>query len=684
MRVKRRRIRQRPWATSPRGAARLRAGESGAAVRMRLSDALRPLYDPDRIKAAATELLGRHLGVSRVTYVEVEDDGRTLRVPVGYAAEGVPVVTGEFSLDMFGPEVAGAVRAGRTLAVDDVAALVGRGSGRAPYDEVEAGAFVAVPLVKDGGLAGLLAIANTEPRPFTSAEVALCEEVAERTWAAVERARADVALRASEEKYRSLFDSMEQGFCIIDVVFEGERAVDYRFVEVNPAFERQTGLVEATGRSMRALAPDHEEHWFEIYGRVATTGESVRFQQAAEALGFHYDVFAFRIGDPAQRRVAVLFDDITAEHAAETAQREADARKNTFIAMLGHELRNPLAAIRNAMQVMREVEVDDARVQAVQAVLERQVVHMARLVEGLLDVSRITAGKIRLETEVIDLRGIVETVIGDRAHAFEAGRLEHRVVLPAAPVWVEVDRVRLTQAIDNLVGNAIKFTDVAGAIAVEVSVDAGRVRVSVSDTGVGIMPDLLETLFEPFQQGGQDISRTSGGLGLGLALARGLVELHGGSLEAHSAGWGQGSTFVVRLPLTDAPGAVEAEAPREVGAARRVLVVEDNVDAAEMLSLLLSLAGHAVRTVSTGEGALAALRDEPFDVVLCDLGLPDISGYAVARAVRADAALAAVKLVALSGYGQPEDRVQSAEAGFDEHLVKPAEIEAIEAAISAS
>lgn len=685
MRVKRRRIRQRPWATSPRGAVRRRRESDGhAAVRMRLSDALRPLYDSDRIKAAATEVLSHHLGVSRVTYIEAEDDGRTLRVPVGWAAEGVPVVTGAFSLDAFGDEVASALRAGATVAVGDVAAFARGRAEEASFTATEVEAFVAVPLVKDGRLAGLLAVGHDEARPFSPAEVELCEEVAERTWAAVERARADAALRASEAKYRSLFDSIEQGFCIIEIVFEGDRAVDYRFIEVNPAFERQTGIVEAVGRTMRSLAPAHEEHWFEIYGRVALTGEPVHVRQVAAALGACYDVHAFRTGDPALRRVAVLFQDVTAEYAAEQAQREADARKNTFIAMLGHELRNPLAAIRSATQVMRSVEVDDPRVEAMQQVLERQAVHMARLVEGLLDVSRIKAGKITLETEVSDLRVIIEAVLEDRQHAFEAGRLERGLDLPDGPVWVDIDRARLTQTVDNLVGNAIKFTDVGGWVGVELRVEGGEAVLSVRDTGVGIMADLIETLFEPFQQGGQDISRTSGGLGLGLALARGLVELHGGEIEAQSAGWGLGSTFVIRLPLAAAPDVAPSQSVAEATrSARRVLVVEDNVDASEMLRMLLALSGHSVRVVATGEAALAALREEASDVVLCDLGLPDISGYEVARAIRADAGLESIRLVALSGYGQPEDRARSSEAGFDLHLVKPAEIEDIEAAIAA-
>lgn len=492
------------------------------------------------------------------------------------------------------------------------------------------------------------------------------------------------ALRESEAKYRSLFSSMDEGFCIIEVVFDGERPIDYRFHEVNPAFERHTGLANVTGRLIRELVPEHDEHWFQIYGRVAQTGESVRVENPATALGRYYDVYAFRVGAPEQRRVAVLFGDITARKQAEERLRESDRRKDEYLAMLGHELRNPLGAIRSATELLAHRGAEDPHVRRVYELLERQSSHMSRIIDGLLDVSRIAQGKIHLELGPIDVRGVVEKVLDSWASSIATSGLELRVVVAPQPLWVTGDDARLVQVLENLIGNALKFTPPPGTIIVAVEHEGGLVAIRVRDTGVGIRQERLSNIFEAFEQEAQDMARSAGGLGLGLALAKGLVELHQGTIQAHSAGRGEGAELVVRLPLVAAPVApVEVAAPRGEGAAppRRVLLVEDNVDAAQMLSDLLELSGHDVTVAACGREALEALRRRRVDVVLCDLGIPDMSGYEVARAVRADAALCHTPLVALTGYGQPEDRRRTAAAGFDDHLTKPVDLGALHAVL---
>lgn len=369
--------------------------------------------------------------------------------------------------------------------------------------------------------------------------------------------------------------------------------------------------------------------------------------------------------------------DVTERKRAEEEIRESGRRKDEFLAMLGHELRNPLAAIRNAAELLKLTAGDDRRERRTQRVLERQSWHMTRLIDGLLEVSRIARGKVELDCEPVDVRSIVECVVQDRVSELQSRGLELNVDLPAEPVWVWGDRVRLAQVLDNLLGNAAKFTE-EGSVTVTLRPENGSAVLAVRDTGVGIRAEMLEQLFDPFQQERQDMARTGGGLGLGLAVAKGLVELHGGSIRARSAGAGAGSEFEVCLPLSARRReAATGEESRAVEP-REILIVEDNVDAADMLRDLLELSGHHVGVAENGRDALDTLHGAGVDVVLCDLGLPGMSGYELARAIRDDESLRDVRLVAVTGYGQPEDRRRSQEAGFDAHLTKPIDLRALE------
>jgi CheY-like chemotaxis protein len=347
--------------------------------------------------------------------------------------------------------------------------------------------------------------------------------------------------------------------------------------------------------------------------------------------------------------------------------------------MLGHELRNPLAAIRNATTLLDYIE--HPQLGKIRAVLDRQSTQMIKLVDGLLDVSRIARGKIDLKIETLDLRDLLDGVIRDRRD--EADRLELRIAsrYPPRPVWIAGDRARLTQIFDNVVGNAVKFSNRGATIDIGLDESGDEAAVRVHDTGVGITPELLEAIFEPFRQDPHDPARAASGIGLGLALVKRLVELHGGSVVAESGGRGLGATFTVRLPRAPAPRAAERRGAHRAAPAtaqRRVLLVEDNADAAAILQAVLELRGHYVRTAPDVPTGLALLREEGADVVLCDIGLPGASGYDFARAVRADAAFASTLLVALTGYGQPSDRRRTAEAGFDEHLTKPVDPDALD------
>jgi PAS domain S-box-containing protein len=390
--------------------------------------------------------------------------------------------------------------------------------------------------------------------------------------------------------------------------------------------------------------------------------------------GRHYGPADLALAEDLARRTALAVDNARLYHDAQ----EADRRKDEFLAMLAHELRNPLAPVRNALHLLTlecrsETVERDAR-----AMIERQVRHLARLVDDLLDVSRISRGKVQVRPERLDLVRHIRGGVEDRRGHLVEGGLTLDLDLPDGPLWVDADPTRLAQILDNLLGNAAKFTDPGGRVTVRVWREDGRAVVRVEDDGVGVAPEMLPKVWDTFAQADTSLDRGRGGLGLGLALVRALIGLHGGGVSAESTGPGKGSAFGFWLPVADGPAA-PAPTPGppvpDVGPLT-ILIVEDNRDAAESLRLLLELSGrHRVSVAHEGRKGLDEARRLRPDVMLCDLGLPGLSGYDVARALRQDADLAATYLVAVSGYGQPEDRERSRRAGFDLHLVKPVEID---------
>jgi two-component system CheB/CheR fusion protein len=392
-----------------------------------------------------------------------------------------------------------------------------------------------------------------------------------------------------------------------------------------------------------------------------------------------------RLLDLYARQAADFIDRKRADEAlrlSETRLGEENRHKDEYLAMLGHELRNPLAAIRSATEILVGSEVTEPHLNRARSVLVRQSAHMSRIIDGLLEVSRIVRGKVTLELETVDVRQVVERVLSDRAEAIAARGLTLHESLPPEPAWVMGDEVRLVQVFDNLLSNALKFTHPPGAITVEVEVTDEAVAIRVRDTGVGMRPEVLSRIFRAFHQETQDVARSAGGLGLGLALARGLVELHDGSIRARSEGPGKGAEFEVRLPRRTPGDSQLPEAPSVALSPQRILLVEDNADAAEMLRELLQQRGHTVTIAPTGSSALELLRNISVDAILCDLGLPGMSGYDVARAVRSDGPHRLTPMFAVTGYSQREDRKRSAEAGFDGHLVKPVTLRAIEALLA--
>lgn len=356
---------------------------------------------------------------------------------------------------------------------------------------------------------------------------------------------------------------------------------------------------------------------------------------------------------------------------------EADRRKDEFLAMLAHELRNPLAPIRNAVHLMGLDGLDREKLSNMRAIAERQVEHMSRLVDDLMDVSRITRGKVELRERSFDLRRAAKEAARSVAPTMEAKG--HRLVvdLPDSAAMIRADPTRIEQVIVNILGNAAKYTDPGGTIVLAVTRDRSGVVLSIKDDGVGIDRHDLPKVFDLFAQADRPIDRTQGGLGIGLTVVRRLVELHGGGVEARSDGPGTGTEIVVRLPLvegTDAEDDVAETRSSSGGRAVRVLLVEDNEDGARTLAAILELHGHRVRVAGDGLTALEVAREFAPEVVLADIGLPGIDGYELARRLRLEPGMEEVKLIAVTGYGQPEDESKAEAAGFDRHLTKPIDV----------
>ncbi|MBI5500704.1 MAG: response regulator [Deltaproteobacteria bacterium] len=382
-------------------------------------------------------------------------------------------------------------------------------------------------------------------------------------------------------------------------------------------------------------------------------------------------------------RTAFLDLDVAhdVQRRAEEALREADRRKTEFLAVLSHELRNPLAPIRNGIYILRRAPAGGEQARRALDVIDRQATHLTRLVEDLLDVTRIARGKVRLKPERLDLSALVRRTVDDHRASLAGRGVALVVAIPATATVVSGDPTRLAQVVGNLLHNAAKFTPPGGSVAVSLAVEDGREAVvRVRDTGVGIAPDVLPHLFQPFMQADATLDRSSGGLGLGLALVRGLVELHGGSSTAASEGPGRGAEFCVHLPLE--PGSAAACPPGEgapaATARRRVLLIDDVPDAVESLRDALAIVGHEVEIAFDGPGGIAKARSFRPDAVLCDIGLPGMDGYEVARAMRAEPELHGVLLVALTGYASVEDAARALESGFDCHLAKPPDMAEID------
>ena len=500
-----------------------------------------------------------------------------------------------------------------------------------------------------------------------------------------ERKRAEEALREEKARLQATLTGIGDGVIVTDA--EG------RITLMNPVAQALTGWKdEATGRPLadafRIINEESRQTVESPVSRVIREGTVVGL--ANHTILLAKDGTERPIDDsgaPVRNSqgdiiaVVLVFRDITDRRRAEQALQDATRRKDEFLATLSHELRNPLAPLRTAVELLRRAGADADLREKARNVIERQVGQMVRLVDELLDMSRITSGKIQLRREQVELSALVRSVVDECRPLIEGQRHELTVTLPAHPVYLEADPTRLAQVFSNLLNNAAKYTEKGGHIWLSAERQNCEVVISVRDTGIGIAPEHLAHVFEMFSQLTPALERSQGGLGIGLALVRGLVELHDGTVEAHSDGPGKGSEFMVRLPVVDHPRPSLSEPMEQAKSlptsSRRILVVDDNRDAADSLVLMLQMMGHEGHTAYDGlEAANAAETWRP-DVVLLDIGMPKMNGYEVARHLRQQPWGNELALVALTGWGQEEDKRRAHEAGFDHHLTKPVDAAAL-------
>lgn len=500
-------------------------------------------------------------------------------------------------------------------------------------------------------------------------------------WDITERKATEEALKRNEQTFVDLIEHAPFGVYVVDSrmrIFHlnhGSREGPFR--NVRPAIGRD--LAEA----LRTVWPEPVatdalaafRHTLDTGEPFVSPGFISRRADVDAIESYEWELHRIVLPD-GQHGVVCYYFDSTQLRAAEEALREADRRKDRFLATLAHELRNPLAPIRQAAAIARSNAAPAAQVRWSIDIIDRQAAKMALLLDDLLDVSRITRGRLELQRRLVDAADVVRSAIETVTPLVEARRHELRLELPHQPLLLRADPLRLSQVIANLLTNAARYSEPGNTIRLTVRQHGGVAEIGVADRGIGIAEDQLEAVFEMFGQGAAPAALREGGLGVGLALARGLVRLHGGSLEARSEGLGRGSEFVVRLPLaiqTAVPEGTDAPGPAEAAEAERVLVIDDNADAADSLAELLRLQGHEVRTAHSGKEGIACAAAFRPNLVLLDLGMPRMDGYEVARRLRAMEGGATFTLVAVSGWGQASDRQRTAAAGIDYHLTKPLE-----------
>ena len=657
--------------------ANLVRSEEAQRLLVGIHDATRGLQDPSEVMRHIVTRVGEHFRVTRCAYGEVSAEQDELTITRGYTKD-LPTVAGRYPLEVFGPLMIGELKAGRTAVINDVNRdpLTDTAQARDTYARMQIASLVCVPLMRSGRLAAILVMCDSVPRAWTQDEAHLLEQVAERTLYAVESARANESLRENRDVLALALAAGRMGVWTRDLI-NGK-------IWWSPELARILGLDGAPTTRETIYALLHEDDRDNVMREVdAAINERrefsavFRFHHArSKQLGWmEVRGKAIYAADGKPEMLFGLGIDVTDRQRNVEALREADRRKDEFLATLAHELRNPLAPISSGLHILRTAG-DNAQVAATaREIMERQVAQMVRLVDDLLDVARITTGKVELRSTMIDIGDAVKDAIETSRPLIESHGQQLSMTLSDTPLHVNADRTRLAQVFANLLNNSAKFSDRGQQISITVGREGDQAVVRVRDAGIGISAEALPKIFDMFGQAG-DVNRTKGGLGIGLSLVKRIVEMHGGTVEAHSEGPGRGSEFVIRIPVLEhkQPPVIETPALAPATAhKRRILVVDDNTDAAESLAALLAINGHETRLAHDGYQAVEEARTFHPDVVFLDIGMPTLDGHETARRIRQEPWGRDMVLVALTGWGQVEDRRRSKEAGFDHHLVKPAD-----------
>jgi PAS domain S-box-containing protein len=648
-----------------------------------LDDALRPLSAAQEITYAAAAMLGQFLQVNRCAYAHVDEVLGTFTITGDYTS-GVASIVGQYQSDSFGAEFLRLSRLGIAYVIDNVEHDARVADVRETYRAAQIGAVIGVPVLKGGRFVAGMAVHQSVARQWQDEEIRLLERVASRCWESIERNRVTQASLQSEAKFRTITNAMPQ--MVWSTLPDGNH--DY----FNQQWYDFTGVPQGSthGEGWNAIFhPEDQPVAWERWKHTLETGETYEIQYRLRHRSGEYRWVlgrALPVHDEAGAIIRWMgtCTDIDAQKRAEEELRNMNRRKDEFLAMLAHELRNPLAPIASAAYLLKMSGADSARVAQISEIVSRQVHHMTSLIDDLLDVSRVTRGKIELDQRPAELKVMIASAIEQASPLIKArAHTLHLRLCDASPV-VCGDRTRLVQVIANLLNNSAKFTPGGGDITLALTQADGEASITVTDNGAGIDAALLPRIFDLFTQGERAPDRAQGGLGLGLALVKSIVTLHGGKVAADSAGPGHGSRFTITLPLlTD--HCIAEPAPSQQGAPSRparLLVVDDNRDAADTLSALLRAEGHAVRVATDPYSALDMAAAEPPDIYVLDIGLPDMDGYALSRRLHGQPATASAVFVALTGYGQAHDRALSQEAGFDHHLVKPLDMQRLRAIIA--
>jgi PAS domain S-box-containing protein len=654
-----------------------------------LTNIYRDLSTPDEIIYKCSEILGQTLGASRVGYGTIDPIAETLHVVCDWTANGVETLAGTLNLRDYGSFIDD-LKAGKFIAIDDVDKDGRTADSAHALRERSAASFVNVPVFEKNKLVAVLFVNSAQPRNWSSDELAFVKEVAERTRVASERARNGAELDeviAEADRRARLYETFLENTPDLAYVF----GLDHRFVYANKVLLRMWGRSwdDAIGRNCLELGyePWHAEMHDREIDEVISTKQSIRGEvpfHGTNGLRIYEYIFTPVIGfDGEVEAIAGTTRDVTERKQAEDSVLDENRRKDEFLAMLAHELRNPLAPIAAAAEVLQANTFNENLTKKTSQIITRQVKHMTGLVNDLLDVSRVTRGLVTINRTSLDLKSIVYAAVEQVRPFIEAQRHHLHFDLAAEVAYVMGDQKRLVQIFTNLLNNAAKYTPSGGEIRVSLSAHADGLTLVLEDDGIGIPAALQPHVFELFTQAERTSDRTQGGLGIGLALAKSLTELHGGTISCFSEGKDKGSRFTVKLPrhyVDSSSARSEGEDVLEMKRSnrpRRVLVVDDNEDAAQMLALYLETMGHEVLIEHTPHLAIARAKlDEP-DVCILDIGLPEMDGNELARRLKADKKTAHALFVAVTGYGQESDRLKSLAAGFDHHLVKPVDVTAL-------